>query len=70
MRMQVSFYDSVGKYFYKFVPFYIQLKKDLKKIMLFSAFVLVKIKQISSKQSLIVKNYCSNVVVFIENRVK
>jgi hypothetical protein len=39
-----------------FVPFYIQLKKE--------------IKQICSKQSLILKNYSSNVVVFIQNRVK
>jgi hypothetical protein len=30
----------------------------------------VKIKQICPKQSLIFKNYCSNVVVFIQNRVK
>jgi hypothetical protein len=30
-----------------------------------SAFVLVKIKQICSKQSLILKNYSSNVIVFI-----
>jgi hypothetical protein len=49
-------------FLYEFVPFYIQLNKDffLNNV---SAFILVKIKQICSKQSLILKNYCSNVVV-------